>query len=805
MYNSDSNLIDSVKVAEEPPPGPIQPNTCSGMKAPCLSAPYRLLTYHSPQTSQPGFNVSANCQPEHPGADHQHIDLIINSDPAYFPDSNGVTTFVTDLTTNQKFRVSFQNNYNNQSFSGFGLHEIIYDAFNHPSEWRWLKLEMAKNYAVQLYSGDLRSSEPTNPPLKEQRFRLDTCGPISPSPTIPPPPVTPTPTSTVKGYRVFVTSSTYSGNLGGLSGADAKCQERANAAALGGVWKAWLSVATANGDAASRLYHSSFPYKLLDGSIIANDWVDLTDQMLFHPINVTETREFISEVPNYWNVWTNTWTSGTIYDTQPSLTCNNWASDSSTMTGRGGSTAEINYRWTASEYSGHFCNTPSRLYCFEQPSLPTPTLIPCVGEGKSIPVVPYEMRCCPGLVLCPPPPETLGSRGTCLRKCPTITPTPLRPIKWETQSVRLSADDFYILVNGKTFTATNTSVKLHSDGPTPNNPNYTTLEAEWREKNGVEMRLYAYFYKNEKYWWVYEMRTYNGEPKGEWIYYKAGLPLNPLGIPYKLQGKHCFSGSNGLLPGDVKKKTDGSICFTNLTLWAFIRPTPTMTKTPTPTPKVLTPMPTWIQKPTVTPTPTSALVRRSCQSCDFNQDGKVNSNDVGFLSQCYGASKPNWKLIEGLSCQGADLNQDGKIDIADSNLFRFGDKDGCWQYYNQDCPVIKPTSTPTPTKTLNRPPVISTYYLRPARLWENYKEVITGYDEDGIDQLQMQITGLPPGIYKRQCIASTSSAYGSRNEIRCEVSGRPYFLGNYKVTTTLTDQKGGIAKKQLNLGVSLPF
>lgn len=42
-------------------------------------------------------------------------------------------------------------------------------------------------------------------------------------------------------HQVFVTTATYNGNLGGLSGADAKCQSEADGALLGGTWKAILS------------------------------------------------------------------------------------------------------------------------------------------------------------------------------------------------------------------------------------------------------------------------------------------------------------------------------------------------------------------------------------------------------------------------------------------------------------------------------------------------------------------------------------------------------------------------------------
>lgn len=81
-----------------------------------------------------------------------------------------------------------------------------------------------------------------------------------------------------KYNRVFVTSEAYNGNLGGVTGADAKCQALADAANLGGTYRAWLS---ASGQAAnSRLIHSIHPYGLVDGTLIANDWDHLVSQDL---------------------------------------------------------------------------------------------------------------------------------------------------------------------------------------------------------------------------------------------------------------------------------------------------------------------------------------------------------------------------------------------------------------------------------------------------------------------------------------------------------------------------------------------
>ncbi len=95
------------------------------------------------------------------------------------------------------------------------------------------------------------------------------------------------------------------GNLNGPAGADAICQALAGAADLPGTFKAWLSTTTAS--AASRLTHSSHPYRLVDGTVLANDWADLTDGSISVSIHETETGASVS--PEF--VWTNTASDGT--------------------------------------------------------------------------------------------------------------------------------------------------------------------------------------------------------------------------------------------------------------------------------------------------------------------------------------------------------------------------------------------------------------------------------------------------------------------------------------------------------------
>ena len=160
--------------------------------------------------------------------------------------------------------------------------------------------------------------------------------------------------------QVFVTSITYPANLGGLAGADAKCQSRAVAAGLGGTWRAWLSDQTVS--AASRLTHNAGPYKLVDGTPIANSWTDLTDGVLANPINKTEFGGLppaTTTCPNM--VYTQTFVDGSnlVFNNA----CFNWTSNSGD--GVAGAYDSTTNWWTFS-CVGSLCSGQGTLYCFEQ-------------------------------------------------------------------------------------------------------------------------------------------------------------------------------------------------------------------------------------------------------------------------------------------------------------------------------------------------------------------------------------------------------------------------------------------------------
>ena len=87
---------------------------------------------------------------------------------------------------------------------------------------------------------------------------------------------------------MFLTSATYTGNLraeasavglgtfgSGLEAGDALCQRLATAAALPGIYKAWLSDLT--GSPSTRLTQWLGGYTRVDGVRVADSWADLTD------------------------------------------------------------------------------------------------------------------------------------------------------------------------------------------------------------------------------------------------------------------------------------------------------------------------------------------------------------------------------------------------------------------------------------------------------------------------------------------------------------------------------------------------
>jgi hypothetical protein len=178
------------------------------------------------------------------------------------------------------------------------------------------------------------------------------------------------------GKRVFVSSLRYSANLraeGGQStgraSADAICQTLADAASLGGTFRAWIS--TNDLDAIDHITGSG-PWYRLDASIAFPNHASLatTPQV---PLSIDEK---LGHPDPYYEAWTGTGVGGRLaaISSLTSTTCLDWTStvDSTTIQGmlgvfgeNGGELDGTGPQWT--EYATGYCSPFHRhLYCFEQ-------------------------------------------------------------------------------------------------------------------------------------------------------------------------------------------------------------------------------------------------------------------------------------------------------------------------------------------------------------------------------------------------------------------------------------------------------
>lgn len=163
--------------------------------------------------------------------------------------------------------------------------------------------------------------------------------------------------------RVFATSQRFQADLGGLAGADAKCQALANASSLaaGGTYKAWLSTETEYPANRFTNIDRTGPYLLTNGVKIADDWNSLTNGDLDAPITIDENGNPAAGAGDAALVWTKTETNGEFWSTE--TTCGDWTStDGETV---GGDSRANNAFWSEG-FQGKACSSEFRLYCFEQ-------------------------------------------------------------------------------------------------------------------------------------------------------------------------------------------------------------------------------------------------------------------------------------------------------------------------------------------------------------------------------------------------------------------------------------------------------
>ena len=163
--------------------------------------------------------------------------------------------------------------------------------------------------------------------------------------------------------KVFATGATYTGDLGGVSGADSKCQAAATAAGLAdNVFYAWIA-SNATNDPDSRFTKSAVGYELTNTSIVARSWGDLNDSSLETPITLDENGTLVALT----KVWTCVFTNGSYAAGEGH--CDNWTnSDPIFFYAPGGSyglSDMADEEWTHADDKWG-CEADLPLYCFEQ-------------------------------------------------------------------------------------------------------------------------------------------------------------------------------------------------------------------------------------------------------------------------------------------------------------------------------------------------------------------------------------------------------------------------------------------------------
>ena len=195
------------------------------------------------------------------------------------------------------------------------------------------------------------------------------------------------PTGVQSGARFFVSSATsVTGNLGGLQGADNRCQSLAASVGLGAkTWRAYLSVErdsdNGNRPTNARDRIGLGPWTNVNGVVVANTVADLHTRKGNADVFIDEQGR---RIPGQWpgspgpvehDILTGSNADGTVI---PGLTCDDWTSASATLAaqvghsdglGPGGNTANGLDSWNSAHANQNCANTAprggaGRIYCF---------------------------------------------------------------------------------------------------------------------------------------------------------------------------------------------------------------------------------------------------------------------------------------------------------------------------------------------------------------------------------------------------------------------------------------------------------
>lgn len=164
-------------------------------------------------------------------------------------------------------------------------------------------------------------------------------------------------------HRIFISSSTHDGNLGGISGANTICANLASGAGLTRTYKAVLSDDSNAADSSGGLQFVGSIF-VVDSSgektVVAGSGSELwgTDSNnLTATINVNESGTTITSTVN-------TWTGTNSNGGSQTDNCTNWSSNSSSVLGQIGNSSFTNDQWVETGTTN--CNTTLRIYCVSQ-------------------------------------------------------------------------------------------------------------------------------------------------------------------------------------------------------------------------------------------------------------------------------------------------------------------------------------------------------------------------------------------------------------------------------------------------------
>ncbi|MCY1059884.1 DUF4215 domain-containing protein [Nannocystis sp. SCPEA4] len=159
--------------------------------------------------------------------------------------------------------------------------------------------------------------------------------------------------------RVFVTADGFTGNLGGIVGADAKCTQAAIDGLLPGdvEWLAWLSDGTSAPEGRMDTDYQGY-FKLINGDIVAHGWADLSDGMLSVPININENG---APAEDPLAAWSNVTPDG--LPVANGAHCNKWTSAKMADQGHYGDVSASGVTWT--NVGPFACSSQHHIYCVQ--------------------------------------------------------------------------------------------------------------------------------------------------------------------------------------------------------------------------------------------------------------------------------------------------------------------------------------------------------------------------------------------------------------------------------------------------------